>query len=147
VTIIGFIPIGFAQSSAGEYAGNIFWIVAFALIASWFVAVLFTPYLGVKLLPDIKPIPGRARRDLRDAAYERLRRIVRACVDRRRLVVGLTVAAFVLSAVGMGAVKKQFFPSSDRPEVLVEIQLPQGSAVRNTAAVVARMEGRPAARA
>ena len=58
VTIIGFMPVGFARSSAGEYAGNIFWIVGFALIASWFVAVIFTPYLGVKLLPDIKPIDG-----------------------------------------------------------------------------------------
>jgi multidrug efflux pump subunit AcrB len=140
VTIIGFIPIGFAQSSAGEYAGNIFWIVAFALIASWFVAVLFTPYLGVKLLPDIKPIPGGHDAIYATPRYERLRRIVRACVDRRRLVVGLTVAAFVLSAVGMGAVKKQFFPSSDRPEVLVEIQLPQGSASATPPRSSARME-------
>jgi len=58
VTIAGFLPVGFAKSTAGEYAGNIFWVVAFALITSWFVAVLFTPYLGVKLLPDIKPVVG-----------------------------------------------------------------------------------------
>jgi multidrug efflux pump subunit AcrB len=58
VTIIGLMPVGFAKSSAGEYAGNIFWVVAFALITSWFVAVIFTPYLGVKLLPAIKPVEG-----------------------------------------------------------------------------------------
>ena len=58
VTAIGFMPVGFARSTAGEYAGNIFWIVAYALIASWIVAVVFTPYLGVKLLPNIEPKPG-----------------------------------------------------------------------------------------
>ena len=58
VTVIGFTPVGFARSTAGEYAGNIFWIVGFALIASWVVAVVFTPYLGVKLLPNIRPIKG-----------------------------------------------------------------------------------------
>jgi multidrug efflux pump subunit AcrB len=62
VTIIGFLPVGFAASSAGEYAGNIFWIVAFALIASWFVAVLFTPYMGVKLLPAVQPKAAGTRR-------------------------------------------------------------------------------------
>ena len=58
VTVIGFMPVGFARSTAGEYAGNIFWIVGFALLASWLVAVVFTPYLGVKLLPQIKPMAG-----------------------------------------------------------------------------------------
>ena len=67
VTAIGLMPVGFARSTAGEYAGNIFWIVAFALIASWIVAVVFTPYLGVKLLPNIKPKPGRSCGDLRDS--------------------------------------------------------------------------------
>jgi multidrug efflux pump subunit AcrB len=140
VTIIGFTPIGFAQSSAGEYAGNIFWIVAFALLASWIVAVLFTPYLGVKLLPAIKPKSGGHDAIYATPRYQQLRRLIRACVDRRRLVVGLTVGAFVLSIVIMGFVKQQFFPSSDRPEVLIEVALPQGSSFKATEAVVQRLE-------
>ncbi|MBL8771370.1 MAG: efflux RND transporter permease subunit [Phenylobacterium sp.] len=140
VTIIGFIPIGFAQSSAGEYAGNIFWIVAFALLASWLVAVLFTPYLGVKLLPAIPARPGGHDAIYATDRYERLRRLIRACIDRRRTVIGLTVAAFALSVAAMGVVKKQFFPSSDRPEVLIEVALPQGSSFRATEATIARLE-------
>jgi multidrug efflux pump subunit AcrB len=140
VTIIGFTPIGFAQSSAGEYAGNIFWIVAFALLASWLVAVLFTPYLGVKLLPAIPPKPGGHDAIYASRRYEQLRRLIRACVDRRRMVIGLTVAAFGLSVAAMGVVKKQFFPSSDRPEVLIEVALPQGSAFSATESVIRRLE-------
>ncbi|MEX5543884.1 hypothetical protein, partial [Pseudomonas poae] len=80
VTIIGFLPVGFARSGAGEYAGNIFWIVGFALIASWLVAVVFTPYLGVKLLPAIKPVPGGHDAIYAGRYYQRLRSLVETCV-------------------------------------------------------------------
>src|SRR5256714_7917867 len=77
VTVIGLMPVGFAKSSAGEYAGNIFWIVGFALLSSWFVAVVFTPYLGVKLLPDIKPIEGGHDAIYQTPRYQKLRRGIR----------------------------------------------------------------------
>ncbi len=140
ITIIGFLPIGFAQSSAGEYAGNIFWIVAFALIISWLVAVVFTPYLGVRLLRDVTPNPGGHDGIYATPRYERLRAAIRWCVDRRGLVAGLTLGAFVLAVLGMGVVPKQFFPNSDRPELLVEVYEPEGTAVAVTQASVNRVE-------
>src|SRR5207302_8108591 len=76
VTIIGFTPVGFARSTAGEYAGNIFWIVGFALIISWLVAVVFTPYLGVKLLTDIAPVPVGQSGISSTARHHRLRRLI-----------------------------------------------------------------------
>jgi multidrug efflux pump subunit AcrB len=140
VTVIGFLPVGFARSSAGEYAGNIFWIVAFALLASWLVAVVFTPYLGVKLLPQIPVVPGGHDAIYATPSYQRLRQLVRWCVERRRVVVGATVLASVVAALGLGLVKKQFFPNSDRSELIVEVYLPAGSAFKRTEAVVARVE-------
>ena len=124
VTVVGLMPVGFARSSAGEYAGNIFWIVGFALIASWVVAVAFTPYLGVKLLPRIKPVEGGHDAIYATPGYRRLRRVIAWSVRRKFLVAGAVVAVFLVAGVGMGAVKKQFFPTSDRPEVLVEVQMP-----------------------
>jgi len=140
VTVIGFLPVGFARSTAGEYAGNIFWIVGFALLASWLVAVVFTPYLGVKLLPQIAVVPGGHEAIYASASYQRLRRLVRWCVERRRAVVGATVLASVVAGLGLGLVKKQFFPNSDRSELIVEVYLPHGSAFKRTEAVVARVE-------
>lgn len=140
VTIIGFLPVGFARSGAGEYAGNIFWIVGFALIASWLVAVVFTPYLGVKLLPQIKPVPGGHDAIYAGRYYQKLRSLVQACVQRRWLVTGLVVGAFVLCVAGMGVVKKQFFPNSDRSELILEVYMPPGSAFKSTEAVAAQLE-------
>ena len=140
ITIIGFLPIGFAQSSAGEYAGNIFWIVAFALMVSWVVAVVFTPYLGVRLLKDVKPNPQGHDGIYHTPRYQQLRSAIRYCVDHRGLVAGATLGAFLLSVVGMGAVQKQFFPNSDRPELLVEIYEPEGTAIGVTQGTVARIE-------
>ena len=94
VTVVGLMPVGFAQSSAGEYAGNIFWIVGFALIASWVVAVAFTPYLGVKLLPAIEPVQGGHAAIYGTANYRRLRRLIAWSVRRKFLVAGAVVAAF-----------------------------------------------------
>ncbi|MCO6058432.1 efflux RND transporter permease subunit [Pseudomonas sp. MOB-449] len=140
VTVIGFLPVGFAKSGAGEYAGNIFWIVGFALLASWLVAVFFTPYLGVKLLPKIQPVAGGHEALYATRLYQRLRALVTWCVNHRKTVTALVVAAFVASGLGMGVVKKQFFPNSDRSELLVEVYMPPGSAFKATEAVVAQVE-------
>ena len=140
VTIIGFTPVGFARSTAGEYAGNIFWIVGFALIVSWLVAVVFTPYLGVKLLPDIAPVAGGHAAIYSTPRYQRLRRLISWAVDSRFKVAGMVVAVFLLAGFGMGFVKRQFFPSSDRPEVLVEVQMPEGTSIEATTAAATKVE-------
>jgi multidrug efflux pump subunit AcrB len=141
VTVIGFLPVGFAQSSAGEYAGNIFWVTGFALIASWIVAVAFTPYLGVKLLPEIEKVEGGGHGALyHTPMFQRLRRLVQWSVRRKFLVAGMTAAAFAASVAGMGFLKQQFFPTSDRPEVLIEAQLPEGTGINVTSQTVARVE-------
>src|ERR671913_2266426 len=129
VTVIGLMPVGFAQSTAGEYAGDIFWIVSFALIVSWLVAVIFTPYLGVKMLPTIKPVEGGHHAIYDTPNYRRLRRLITFAVRHKFVTVGIVGVAFALSGVGMGALKQQFFPTSDRPEVLVEVRLPEGTSI------------------
>jgi multidrug efflux pump subunit AcrB len=141
VTIIGFTPVGFARSTAGEYAGNIFWIVGFALIVSWLVAVVFTPYLGVKLLPDVARVPGGYAGIYSTPRYQQLRRLISWAVDHRLKVAGMVVAVFLLAGLGMGFVKRQFFPSSDRPEVLVEVQMPEGTSIEATTAAAVKVEG------
>lgn len=140
LTIIGFLPVGFARSTAGEYAGNIFWVVAFALLTSWVVAVLFIPYMGVKMLPNIPVKAGGHDEIYSTPNYVRLRNLVRWCVDHKWLTAAVTVALFLLSGVGMGAVQKQFFPNSERPELTLEINLPPGSAFAATDAVVKQIE-------
>jgi multidrug efflux pump subunit AcrB len=140
VTIVGFLPVGFARSTAGEYAGNIFWIVAFSLLVSWFVAVIFTPYMGVKLLPDIPPKAGDHHSIYHTRNYERFRRLIRICVDRKWLTLGITAGLFTISVLGMGLVKKQFFPNSDRVELTLEVNLPAGAAFSTTEQTVRRIE-------
>jgi len=140
VTVIGFLPIGFARSSAGEYAGNIFWIVGFSLIASWIVAVAFTPYLGVKLLPEIKTIKGGHAGIYSTPGYQRLRRFITWCVRKKFTVAGIVVGAFLLAGGGMAVVKKQFFPNSDRPELLVDVQLPLGTSIETTSTATKKIE-------
>ncbi|BAV47530.1 cation efflux protein [Mesorhizobium loti] len=140
VTIAGFVPVGFARSTAGEYAGNIFWVVGFALIVSWIVAVVFTPYLGVKMLPAIKPVEGGHHAIYDTRNYRRLRRAITFAVRHRFLTCGIVGIAFALSVVGMAGVKQQFFPTSDRPEVLVEVRLPEGGSIETTTAAVEKLE-------
>ncbi len=140
VTIIGFTPVGFARSTAGEYAGNIFWIVGYALLTSWIVAVVFTPVLGVSLLPNIKPIAGGHAAIYATPRYRQLREIVAWSVHRKFLVAGSVVGLFVLAGAGMAVIKQQFFPTSDRPEVLVEVQMPEGTSIEVTAKAVATVE-------
>ena len=141
VTIIGLMPVGFARSTAGEYAGNIFWVVGFALIVSWIVAVVFTPYLGVKMLPAIKPIDGGHHAIYDTPNYRRLRGMIEFAVRHKFVTCAVVGIAMGVSIVGMGAVKQQFFPTSDRPEVLVEVRLPEGTSIETTTATVEKLEG------
>ncbi|MET3150683.1 UNVERIFIED_ORG: multidrug efflux pump subunit AcrB [Stenotrophomonas geniculata] len=140
VTAIGFMPNGFARSTAGEYTGNMFWIVGIALIVSWVVAVVFTPYLGVKLLPDIKTVEGGHQAIYNTRNYNRFRAFLTRVIARKWLVAGAVVGLFALAVIGMGVVKKQFFPTSDRPEVLVEVQMPYGTSIQQTSAATSKVE-------
>lgn len=140
VTAIGFMPNGFAQSTAGEYTSNMFWIVGLALIASWFVAVVFTPYLGVKILPAIPKVEGGHAAIYNTPRYNRFRQLLGRVIASKWRVAGSVVAIFILAVLGMGLVKKQFFPTSDRPEVLVEVQMPYGTSIAQTSAATAKIE-------
>ena len=140
VTAVGFMPNGFAQSTAGEYTSNMFWIVGIALIASWVVAVVFTPYLGVKMLPDIKTVEGGHDAIYNTRRYNRFRQLLTRVIARKWLVAGAVVAVFTVAVLGMALVKKQFFPTSDRPEVLVEVQMPYGTSIEQTSAAVKKIE-------
>ncbi|MBA0217281.1 efflux RND transporter permease subunit [Pectobacterium brasiliense] len=140
VTAVGFMPNGFAQSTAGEYTSNMFWIVGIALIASWVVAVVFTPYLGVKMLPEIKIVEGGHAAIYNTRHYNQFRRLLTRVISRKWIVAGTVVAAFTVAILGMALVKKQFFPTSDRPEVLVEVQMPYGTSIEQTSAATAKVE-------
>ncbi|HDS3785597.1 TPA: efflux RND transporter permease subunit [Enterobacter ludwigii] len=140
VTAIGFMPNGFAQSTAGEYTSNMFWVVGLALIASWFVAVVFTPYLGVKILPGIAKVEGGHAAIYDTPRYNRFRHTLSRVIARKWIVAASVVAIFTLAVLGMGLVKKQFFPTSDRPEVLVEVQMPYGTSIEQTSAATAKIE-------
>ncbi|MFZ5733037.1 MAG: efflux RND transporter permease subunit [Pseudomonadota bacterium] len=135
VTAAGFLPIGFANSSVGEYTGSIFWVVALALVASWVVAVIFTPYLGVKFLPDLA---GKHKFNHDPHAiyetrmYRGLRAVIQWCVKHRVITVLATVAVFVASIVAFGRVQQQFFPLSERPELFFQMRLPEGTAFNVT---------------
>jgi multidrug efflux pump len=142
VTAAGFLPIGFANSSVGEYAGGIFWVVAIALLASWVVAVVFTPYIGVRLLPNFKKLaPGHDPHEIYETRmYRALRRVIEWCVKRRLTVVIATAGIFVLSILAFGNVQQQFFPLSERPELFFQLRLPAGTAFGTTLESVKRAE-------
>lgn len=140
VTAVGFMPNGFARSTAGEYTSNMFWIVGIALIASWIVAVVFTPYLGVKMLPNFKKVEGGHTAIYDTPRYNRFRQILERVIARKWLVAGSVIGLFVLAVGGMALVKKQFFPISDRPEMLVEVQMPYGTSITQTSAATAKVE-------
>lgn len=141
VTAAGFMPVGFAKSIAGQYAGGIFWVVGVALILSWVVAVVFTPYLGVKLLP--KHLAAGTHHDVYDRPlYHRLRRVVDWAVQRRAWVLAITVLVFGIAGAGMLKVQQQFFPTASRPELLVELRLREGASFAATESQVKRLEAR-----
>ncbi len=115
-------------------------MVGFALIVSWIVAVTFTPYLGVRLLPDIKPVPGGREAIYASRRYQRLRALVRRAIAGKWLAASAVVAAFLISLAGMGLVKQQFFPVSERPELIAEIYMPEGSSIEATDAAARKVE-------
>jgi multidrug efflux pump len=144
ITAAGFLPIGMADTNAGEYTFSIFQVVGISLILSWIVAVLFTPYIAYKLLPDSMVQQGHHADD-EDAVYQRpvyarFRRIVDACVTHRQVVVAATAGLFVLSIALFKFVPQQFFPESDRPELMVDLWLPQGASYAATEREVQAME-------
>ncbi len=142
VTAAGFLPVGLAQSTAGEYAGNIFWIVGLALVVSWFVAVIFTPYIGVKLLPDFsKHAAAHDPHAIYDTRmYRGLRRAVGWSVRHRWVVITLTLSAFVAAIGAFTQVQQQFFPTSSRPELFIEIRMPEGTSIGVTEAAAKKAE-------
>lgn len=143
VTAAGFLPIGFANSAVGEYAGGIFWVVAIALIASWFVAVVFTPYLGVKLLPDLRKLAATHHNPheiYETRTYNALRWVIDWCVRHRIVVVLSTVGIFAGAVVAFGNVQQQFFPLSERPELFFQMRLPEGTSIGVTTEAARKAE-------
>ncbi|MBV8589062.1 MAG: efflux RND transporter permease subunit, partial [Acetobacteraceae bacterium] len=132
VTAAGFLPIGFAHSVVGEYAGGIFWVVGIALIASWLVAVLFTPYIGVRILPDYANRRHSGHEVYDTRVYRGFRRVVEFCVRRRITVVLATIAVFAAGIAGFGRVQQQFFPISERPELFLQMRMPAGTSIGAT---------------
>lgn len=137
VTVAGFVPIGLNGSSAGEYTFTLFAVIAAALLISWAVAVLFTPLLGVSLLPRTAVKQDEAKPSRLKAGFSRL--LVLA-MRWRWLTIGVTAGLFALSVVGLGMVQNQFFPSADRPELLVDMTLPQDSSIAETKKQMDRLE-------
>jgi len=140
VTVAGFVPIGFAASNAGEYCRTLFQVLGLALIASWFVAVLFSPLFGVWMLPkQMKKAHGGGGHG--GGRLERLfRPVLVFCMRQKWLTIIVSVALFGLSVYGARFVQQQFFPASDRPEVLVELTLPKGASIWATDAESKKLE-------
>src|SRR5262245_50480741 len=142
ITVAGFIPVGFAQSTAGEYVSSLFWVTGIALIISWFAAVYFTPWIGYRLLKvrKVKATDHQGAFDSRP--YRAIRTVVAWCVRRRGTVVASTFAVLVASAASFAFIPKQFFPASNRSEVLVDLWLPEGSSFKETENEAKRLEQR-----
>jgi multidrug efflux pump len=142
ITAVGFLPIGLAKSTVGEYTFAIFAVTAAALIISWLVSVYFVPYLGTVFLKT-KPHPEGEPLELFDTPfYSRFRALVAWCVRHRWITIGLTVATLGLGIVGMGRVQQQFFPDSNRLEVLVDLWYPEGTTFATNEEVTRRVEAR-----
>ncbi|MBV7547653.1 efflux RND transporter permease subunit [Pseudomonas sp. PDM26] len=145
ITAAGFLPIATAQSGTGEYTRSIFEVVTIALLASWVAAVVFVPYLGEKLLPDLAKIHaakhGAGQPDpYATPFYQRVRRLVEWCVRWRKTVIAATVLLFIASIVLFKFVPQQFFPASGRLELMVDLKLAEGASLSNTADEVKRLE-------
>lgn len=142
ITAATFLPVGIAKSNAGEYVFSLFSVVSIALILSWIVAVIFTPYLGYRLLPE--DMSAHSHGDVyQKPFYVRFRRAVEWCLDHRKTVIAMTLGAFILSMVAFKLfVAQQFFPSSNRPELMVDMWLPQSASYDATAREVQKLEAR-----
>lgn len=136
VTVAGFIPVGYARSASGEYANSMFWVIGFALLLSWVVAVLISPIIGVAVLPKTlargEHGEGRARRIFRSVLEHSLR--------ARWLVLAGALLVFAASAFGATKLKQQFFPASDRPELILDLTMPERSSISATSTIVGRIE-------
>lgn len=143
ITAVGFLPIGMARSTVGEYTFAIFAVTAAALLISWLVSVYFVPYLGTLLLKTKPHAAGEQPHELFDTPfYTRFRALVNWCVQHRWLTIGLTVGTLVLGLAGMGRVQNQFFPDSSRMEILVDLWYPEGTSFAANEAVTRRVEAR-----
>ncbi len=144
ITAAGFLPVGFAKSAAGEYTFSIFVVVGIALLTSWVAAVVFIPWLGSRLLNREKLMAKAAKHagdPYASPFYLRFRKLVNWCVGHRWTVIGLTLALFVLSIVGFNkGVERQFFPTTNRPELLIDLWLPQGASIQATSQQVKRID-------
>jgi len=136
VTVTSFVPIGLNSSAAGEFTFTLFVVIAVSLLVSWIVAVLFTPLLGVAILPS--RMKGHYEKQGRFSAA--FGHTLRFCMNHRWLTIGVTIATFLLSIVGLGYVQQQFFPASDRNELIVDWNLPQNSSIAETNAQMAQFE-------
>jgi multidrug efflux pump len=141
ITAAGFLPIGMARSSVGEYTFAIFAVTVIALVLSWFVSVYFVPYLGTVLLKP-KPVVAEHHEHFDTPFYQRFRRAVDWCVAHRWITIGATLLTFALGIVGMGRVQQQFFPDSSRPEILVALWSPEGTSFAANEQVARRVEER-----
>lgn len=147
ITIAGFLPVAISKSGSAEYTRSLFEVVGISLIVSWFVAVLVTPYLGFKLLPDFKPKAGEDTEVYQRPFYRWFRKRVSWCLDHRASVILVTVALFVVAVALFRFVPKQFFPASDRPELMVDMWMPQaasfGAIQQQAAAMEKALQGDP----
>ncbi|MDI1339075.1 efflux RND transporter permease subunit [Polaromonas sp.] len=145
ITAVGFLPIGMAKSTVGEYTYAIFAVTVIALVLSWIVSVYFVPYLGTLLL-KAKPVPAGAEAGHQEhfdtPFYRGFRRAVNWCVEYRWITIGATVLFFALGIVGMGKVQQQFFPDSSRPEIMVDIWFPEGTSFAANELTTKRVEAR-----
>ena len=148
ITAAGFLPIGIAKSTVGEYTFAIFAVTVIALLVSWIASVYFVPYLGARLLRAPAHVTTSNAHDhephemFDTPFYERFRAWVTWCVEHRWKTIAITLALFVLGMVGMGKVQQQFFPDSSRPEILVDLWLPEGSSIGASEEVAKRVEKR-----
>jgi multidrug efflux pump len=142
ITVAGFMPIGFSKSISGEYAGGIFWIVGIAVLFSWLVSGIFTPYLAVKMLPQNfgQHAAGGEHDQYNTPFYRKLRGWIELAIERRWWIISATATALVLALVGMRFVPQQFFPNSSRPELVVELRMKEGASFAATSEQVRKME-------
>ena len=140
VTVAGFMPIGFSKSTTGEYAGGIFWIVGIAVVFSWVVSGLFTPYLAVKMLPETFKGHEHGKDPYDTPFYRKLRKLIDVALERRWLVIGVTAAALAMALLGMKLVPQQFFPNSSRPEILIDLRVKEGASFAATTEQVKKLE-------
>jgi multidrug efflux pump subunit AcrB len=142
ITAAGFLPIGLAKSVTGEYTFAIFAVTSAALVISWLVSVYFVPWMGAALLKNRPSVTGQAHELFDTPFYTRFRALVNACIRHRWWTIAATIALFGAGVAGMGKVQQQFFPDSSRPEVLVDLWLPEGSTIRESEALTKRFEAR-----